>query len=283
MFDNIKQVDVITTNMGYTCSAFKHSTVHTIKIKDISNMGGFMDDKRYSGRSCGVCFRCGIGTNSSEFTKTVGFIKRIVGIVLFASLSWNAYAADGRFPGVVAQLDGLANAVGTPGNASAVVSPPEPGVAIGFETSARKGTGLDKKAANPELISLNVVDPVPVVHLGAVSLDVVDTGTSKQVQNPQTVAAAPSYVEAPVVPESRKYTNTLREVNELNTDAAPVVDQQVRNYKLMLPATDVAQKNVQPEELQGSTAGKEPVRLPFSVLLAILALISMIPVARRNG
>jgi hypothetical protein len=66
-------------------------------------------------------------------------------------------------------------------------------------------------------------------------------------------------------------------------DTAPVVDHQARNYQVMVPVTDVAEKTGQPEEAAVGVASEETIHLPYAILLAILALMSMITVARRNG
>jgi len=284
---------------------FERSTISTKKIKDISDMGGFMDEKKLGGIGCGVRFRCGSSTISSgRPLKTTGFARKIAWTALFATLSCStAYAADERFSEVHVQLDGLVNAVDTLGSSAIVASSPKLDAAVSFEAPVQDGTGLDVNASgeyarseNQELASLDIVDPAPIVPLDTVSLEVVDTGTSKQVQNPQAVVAVPADVEATVAPKSEVFSSVPGS-NELNAGAIPVDDQRARNYRLMLPATDVVQENViadsvvkepgknngQLEEVQESTTGEETTQLPFAVLLAMLALISMIPVARRNG
>jgi len=76
-----------------------------------------------------------------------------------------------------------------------------------------------------------------------------------------------------------------------------VDDHQARNYEVMLPVTDVAAKNEmtgavgtetgnksgQTEGVSGDAASGEIIQLPYAVLLAILALMSMIPISRRKG
>ncbi len=119
-------------------------------------------------------------------------------------------------------------------------------------------------------------------------IKLVDTGTSMQVQNPQPVAemvspAAEETVAETVALESGINVSIPGEADEPSPDAAPVIDHQARNYEVMAPVTGVVEKNGQPEEAAGGAASEEITHLPYAVLLAILALMSMITVARRNG
>jgi len=171
------------------------------------------------------------------------------------------------------------------------------------------GENSQGKVVSQELASLDVVDtgtlnPVqnpqtaPVVPMDTASLEVVDTGTLRQVENQQPAAEVVSTdAEDAVVLQSGMDTSAPGEAGELNTDAAHVDDRQARNYKVMLPVNAVAEKNEgtdavvaetgtgngQPEVASGGAASEEIIQLPYAVLLAILALMSMITVARRKG
>jgi len=104
--------------------------------------------------------------------------------------------------------------------------------------------------------------------------------------------------EIPAAFESEENVSASGEADELNTAAARMDDHQVKNYKVVLPMADLveknemagtvvaaaaARKNEPPEDASGGAASEEMIHLPYAVLLAILALISMVPVARRNG
>ncbi len=222
-----------------------------------------MDDKDCIGRDCGA-----------------RFIRSIGRVALFTMLSWNVYAAADRFPGAQMQLHGLVNAT---------------------------GEIRQSEIVNQELASLDVVDTgvskqvqnlqsAPIVPLGTPSLEVVDTGTSRQVQKLQPAAVVSADTEASAALESEVNVSTSGEADELNSAAARVDDHQVKIYRVMLPMTDVAEKNeiagVVAEtakkngplgDASGSAVSEEAIHLPYAVLLAILALISMATVSRRNG
>ena len=107
----------------------------------------------------------------------------------------------------------------------------------------------------------------------------------------------PADTESPAILEAEVNTSISGEADELNTAAARVDAHQARNYEVMLPAPDVAAKNEmtgavgtaagnksgQTEGVSGDAASGEIIQLPYAVLLAILALMSMIPISRRNG
>ena len=104
--------------------------------------------------------------------------------------------------------------------------------------------------------------------------------------------------ESPAALETGVNISISGEADELYPAAARVDDHQARNYKVMLPmTTDVTEKNVvtgtvvaetgnksgQTEGVSGDAASEEIIQLPYAVLLAVLALMSMIPISRRNG
>ena len=273
----------------------KRSVVCARKTRNISSVGGVMDDKAFTGADYGARFHEGRVVSSACLPmKTIEYLRKMGLTVLFAMLSWNAFAAAERFPAVQIQLDELADAV-TLADSPSAVSSPAPAAAVSFG-AADQGRMVNQE----QLASLDIVDTTqaPIVPRDAVALEVVDTGTSIQVQNPQPVAEIVSPgAEETVALESGISVSTPGEVDELNTDAAPVVDHQARNYEVMVPVTDVVEKNEiagavvaaagkisgQPEDASGGAAGEEIIHLPYAVLLAILALMSMITVARRNG
>jgi hypothetical protein len=216
--------------------------------------------------------------------KSIEYIKKMGLTVLFAMLSWNAFAAAERFPAVQIQLDELADVV-TLADTPSVVSSPAPAAEVKFEAADQVQMVKQEQLAALELVDTKEVSIVPQ---GAVSLEIVDTGTSIQVQNPQPVAEfvspdAEETVAETVALESGINVSTPGEVDELSTDTAPVVVHQARNYQVMVPVTDVAEKTGQPEEAAVGAASEETIHLPYAILLAILALMSMITVARRNG
>jgi hypothetical protein len=216
--------------------------------------------------------------------KSIEYIKKMGLTVLFAMLSWNAFAAAERFPAVQIQLDELADVV-TLADTPSVVSSPAPAAEVKFEAADQVQMVKQEQLAALELVDTKEVSIVPQ---GAVSLEIVDTGTSIQVQNPQPVAEfvspdAEETVAETVALESGINVSTPGEVDELSMDTAPVVDHQARNYQVMVPVTDVAEKTGQPEEAAVGAASEETIHLPYAILLAILALMSMITVARRNG
>jgi len=238
-------------------------------------MGGVMDANDYIAGDYGVRFQRGRAANSgSGLVRTIEILKKIIRIALFAMLPWNAYAEAERFPGAQVQLDGL------------VVPMDNPSAAVSFKAPAQEAIPDHQLAMNipGEVVSQK---PASIVPLDSASLQVVDTGTSKQVQKTQPAAVVPADTESPAAGEA----------GELNTAAARVDDHQARNYEVMLPVTDVAAKNEmtgavgtetgnksgQTEGVSGDAASGEIIQLPYAVLLAILALMSMIPISRRKG
>jgi hypothetical protein len=245
-----------------------------------------MDDKTFMSGDYGARFYGGrIVSSVCVPMKTIEYIRKMGLAVLFTMLSWNAFAAAERFPAVQIQLDEFAGAV-TLADSPSAGSSPALDAAVSFG-AADQGQMVKQE----QLAALELVDKteVSIVPQGAVSLEVVDTGTSIQVQNPQPVAeivspAAEETVVETIALESGINVSTPGEVDELSTDVAPVVDHQARNYEVMVPVTGVVEKNGQPEETSGGAAASEEIiHLPYAVLLAILALMSMITVARRNG
>ena len=252
-----------------------------------------MDANSYIAGDYGVRFQRGRAAScGSGLERTIEILKKIVRIALFAMLPWNVYAEAERFPGVQVQLDGLVNA------AAPVNRPPvdNPYSAVSFKAPAQEAIPGHQLAINipGEVVSQK---PASIVPLDLASLEVVDTGTAKQVQKPQPAAVVPAGAESPAALEAGGNTSISGEADELNTAAARVDDHQARNYKVMLPATGVAAKNEmtgavvaetgnksgQPEGVSGDAASEEIIQLPYAVLLAILALMSMIPISRRNG
>ena len=238
--------------------------------------------------------------------KIVEILKKIVRIALLAMLPWNVYAEAEQFPGAQEQLDGLLNAAALVDSPSAVVSSPELAAAVSFEAPAQKPIPDHQVAMNipglntgGEIPQSEVVsqEPASIVPLDSASLEVVDTGTSKQVQKPQPEAIVSAEAESPAGLEAGINISISGETDELNTAAAHVDDHQARNYNVMLPATDTTEKKEitgtvvaetgnksgQPEGVSGDAASEEIFQLPYAVLLAILALMSMIPISRRNG
>jgi hypothetical protein len=212
--------------------------------------------------------------------KYIEYIKKMGLTVLFAMLSWNAFAATERFPAVQIQLDELADAI-TPADSQSAVSSPAPAAAVSFGAADQGQMEKQEQLAALELVDTKQASILPK---DAVALEVVDTGTSIQVQNPQPVAEIVSPdAEETVALESGINVSTPGELDELSMDTAPVVDHQARNYQVMVPVTDVVEKTGQPEEAAVGAASEETIHLPYAILLAILALMSMITVARRNG
>jgi hypothetical protein len=292
-------------------------------MKIISNVGGFMDDKISVTEDYAVRFHSDRAVNCNcGHIKTMEYMRQIGLIAVFASLPWSAFAAAERFPGVQMQLEELSDAAPLADTSSAV-SALEPGVVDSFESAAVQEQVLNQSGVfvsesysleavadaensqdeivNKELASLEVDDTGilnPVQNPQMASLEVVDTGTLRQVQNQQPAAEVVSTdAEDTVVLQSGMDTSAPNEVGELNTDAARVEDHQAKNYKVLLPLNSVAEKtesmdavaaetgtgNGQPEDASGGAASEEIIHLPYAVLLAILALMSMIPVARRKG
>ena len=254
--------------------------------------------------------------------KTMKYMRQIGLVAVFTALPWSAFAAAERFPGAQMQLEELSD-VAPLADTSSAVSAPQPGIADSFQSAAVQEQVLNQsgvfvsesysleavadaensqdKIVNKELASLDVDDTGilnPVQNPQMASLEVVDTGTSRQVQNQQPAAEVVSTdAEDTVVLQSGMDTSAPNEVGELNTDAARVEDRQAKNYKVLLPLNAVAEKNEsmdavaaeigtgngQPEDASGGVASEEIIHLPYAVLLAILALMSMIPVARRKG
>ncbi len=65
-----------------------------------------------------------------------------------------------------------------------------------------------------------------------------------------------------------------------------VVDTGLLKQELNLrpaPAVPLGTASLKSEGASGSADSEEIIQLPYAVLLAILALISMVPVSRRNG
>ncbi len=170
------------------------------------------------------------------------------------------------------------------------------------------GGSAQSGIANQELASLDAVvdigasrriqdpQPVSIISRDSASLEVVDTGVARNVQNPQPAAVVSLDAEDPVAREIEE-TSALHEADELNAGAVSGDDQGARNYQLMLPVTDVAEnnevkidvvaatgtKNGQVEDISVSAVSNKLNELPYAFVLVILALMSMIPIARRNG
>ena len=245
-------------------------------------MGGVMDANDCFVGGYGVRLQGGRAANSdSGLVRTIEIFKKIVRIALFAMLPWNAYAEAERFPGVQIQLDGLANA------AAPIGAPVDnPTAAVSFKAPAQEAIPDRQLAMNIPGSNTAGEIPVSIVPLDSAALEVVDTGISKQVQKPQPAAVVSADAESPAALEAG-----------VNTAAARVDDHQARNYNVLLPATDVAAKNEmtgavgaetgnksgQTEGVSEDAASGEIIQLPYAVLLAILALMSMIPISRRNG
>jgi hypothetical protein len=245
-----------------------------------------MDDKAFTGGDYGArCYDGRTVISDCVPMKTIEYIRKVGLTVLFAMLSWNVFAAAERFPAVQMPLDEFADAA-TLADSPSAVSSPAPSAAVSFG-AADQGQMVKQE----QLAALELADTTqaPIVPKDAVALEVVDTGTSIQVQNPQPVAemvspAAEETVAETVALESGINVSASGEVDELSTDAALGVDHQARNYEVMVPVTGVVEKNGQPEEeASAGAASEEIIHLPYAVLLAILALMSMITVARRNG
>ncbi len=281
-----------------------------------------MDENGYISGDYGARFYSGKAANSGSWiVRTIEILKKIVRIALFAMLPWNVYAEAERFPGAQVQLDGLVNA------AAPVDNPPvdNPSAAVSFKAPAQEAipdhqlamnipdvntTGeipqsevVSQEPASPDVVDAGALkqiqnpQPASIVPLDSASLEVVDTGTSRQVQKPQPAAVIAVDAESPAALEAGVNISISGEADELNTAAARVDDHQARNYKVMLPATGVVEKNEttgavvaetgkksgQTEGASGGAANEEIIKLPYAVLLAILALMSMIPISRRNG
>ena len=279
-----------------------------------------MDDKISVTKDYAVRFHSDRAVNCNcGRIKTMEYMRQIGLIAVFASLPWSAFAAAERFPGVQMQLEELSDAAPLADTSSAV-SALEPGVVDSFESAAVSEQVLNQsgvfvsesysleavadaensqdKIVNKELAALDVADTGnlnPVQNPQTASLEVVDTGTLRQVQNQQPAAEVVSTdTEDAAVLQSGMDMSAPSEVVELNNT---VDDSQARNYQVMLPVNAVAEINEsmdavaaeagtvngQPEDASGGAASEEIIHLPYAVLLAILALMSMIPVARRKG
>ena len=278
-------------------------------------MGEVMDDMNNCSRGCDVQIYGGRAAHSGgRLVKTKKIAKRVVLTALLMVSPWYAYAEAERFAGVQEQLSGLVNAdAGFAAPAQEAIPLDQAEVVVsknaGQDVSAG-GESAQSGIANQELASLDPVagirrpghiqnsQTVSIVSRDAASLEVVDTGAARNIQNPQPAAVMSPDVEIPVAGEVEGSISTSYETEGLNTDAASGGDKGARNYQRMLPVTGVAeknevtravvataeQKNARAEEVSGSTAAsKETIDLPFAVLLAILALMSMIPISRRNG
>ena len=259
-----------------------------------------MDELNTIASSCGVRFQYDRVVNSvAGLIKTVWSVRKIAPLVVLVPL--NVYAAAERFPGVQVQLADAAGFVESPTVATsapaldAVVSfespvsylaPAQAEAIAGVEGSnpgaEATGGNLQGKIVNQELASLDVVDtgvlnpvqnpqPATIVSRKTASLEVVDTGTTRQVQNPQPVEAVAPEIESPAVLESAAVNATQGEVD----------GEAAANYEVMLPLTGAVEKTGR-AETTGNAGAQEVVHLPYAVLLAILALMSMIPVARRK-
>jgi len=270
-----------------------------------------MDDTNAIGRRNSACTRCCVAAYSdSRPGKNTSRMGKFFCAALFISLSWNAFAATGQLlPEAQVQLD----EIDTPASFEAPVGELIAGHAensdsgVVSESVITVSEKVQSEFVDQELASLDVVDtgvlrqiqnpqPSSILPREATSLDVIDTGTSKQVQNPQSAATVlPNTEESSAVIESEN-VSTKVETEELGTGVASMDDHQARNYKVMLPVTDLANKNEvtstvseivknngRSEVASGGVASEEAVGLPYAVLLAILALMSMIPVARRKG
>jgi len=282
-----------------------------------------MDDKNSIGGEFGIRFRGGRTVNSDcGFGKTINLISKMSLTVLIAMLSGLAIAEAERFPGVQVQLEQIAGDTAATQNSS-VVNTPKLDAAESFETSGEEpvpdqteiiipdASSLDVKAddenprsevVNQELASLDVVDTgvlkqiqnpqqVSVIPLSSASLEVVDTGISRQVQKPQPVAVEP--LDAA---EGNESTPGVA-ADELNTAAAREGSHQAESYKVISPVADAKEKdqiagtvvtetgnkNVPIEDASGGVVGDETVQPPYAILLVLLALMSMITVSRRNG
>ncbi len=247
-----------------------------------------MGKNGYIGGGYGVRSHSGRAANSDgRLIRAIEIFKKIVRITLFAMLPWNVYAEAEQFPGAQEQLDRLLNA-------AALVD--SPFAAVSFEAPVQEPIPDHQVAMN--ILDSNTGGKIPqsevvsrestsVVPLDSASLEVVDTGTSKQVQKPQPAAVVSVDAESPAALEAG-----------VNTRISAEADDQARNYNFMLPATDVAEKTEmtgavvttvtgnksgQPEGVSRDAASEEIIQLPYAVLLAILALMSMIPISRRNG
>ncbi len=277
-------------------------------------MGRVMDDMNNCSRDCDVPIHCGRAARyDGGRVKTIKFVKRVVLAAVLIMSPWYAYAEAERFAGVQEQLSGLVSAD------AGFEAPAQEAIHLDqTEVIVPKGASLDVSAGGGSVqggnvgqalasldaavdigASRHVQNPQPgsIVSRDAASLEVVDTGVARHVQNPQPAAAMYPDAEVPVAREIEETISTLHETDELNADAASGGDQSARNYELMLPITDVAEKsemtravvaatekaNGQAEDVSGSAASSEAIDLPFAVLLAILALMSMIPISRRNG
>lgn len=266
-----------------------------------------MSEMNTIARSCGVCFQCGRVVKSiAGFMKTVRSIRKIAPLVVLMPL--NVYAAAERFPDVQVQMAELADVAALAESPTVAISAPILDATVGFENavpdstpgqlevtaSAEGGSPNAEEAGgsprdeivNQELASLDVVDtgvlkqapslqPAPVVSRVTASLEVVDTGTTRQVQNPHPVEAVILATESPAEPESAAVT----------TAPGGTADDPAKNYNAGRVETAVAttgNASAQFEVVSDSVVSKEVIRLPYAVLLAILALMSMIPVARRK-
>ena len=267
-----------------------------------------MDENGYMGGGYGVRFHSGRATNSgSGLTRAIKISKKIALIALFVTLPCSAYAEVERFPGAQVQLDGLINAAALVDSPSVAVSSPELEAVVSFKAPPAQEPIPDHQVAM-NILDINAGGEVPqskvvsqesasIVPLNSASLEVVDTGTSKQVQKPQPEAIVSAEAESPATLETGVNISISGETDELNTAAAHVDDHQARNYNVMLPAIDTTEKKEitnavvaetgnksgQPEGVSGDAASEEIFQLPYAVLLAILALMSMIPISRRNG
>ncbi|MFQ5642833.1 MAG: hypothetical protein ACE5FQ_03950, partial [Thiogranum sp.] len=234
------------------------------------------------------------------------YIRKISRVMLCLMLPWNAYAAADRFPGVADELAGMSVLADGQESRAGDALPQKAEIAVAGDVGSGVPALQGKEQASLDVVDTGVLkkirssQPAPVKPWDTAALEIVDTGVSRQVQNPQPVETASPGVEteAAVVPETAGLkAGVPDEAGELNTDSALAGDRQASNYKVMRPI-DVAGKNEAAEAVVaeagkdnrqseyavgGDVASEESIHLPYAILLAILALMSMIPVARRNG
>jgi len=249
--------------------------------------------------------------------KKLEYMVKISLAVVFAMLSWSALAATGLADAgaltdsaatvSLPELDGAVSfdvtAVQEPVVNQVGTIVPEnniPGTEAGVESS--QGKIIDQELASLDVVDTGVLRPVQnpqhtqVVPMDSTSLEVVDTGVLRQVENPQPAEKAVfTAAENTAVLQSSENVSAPGEADGLNAKA--VGDHQAKNYKIMLPMASAVEKNTgmdavvagtgaetgQPESASASATSEEMFHLPYAVLLAILALMSMIPVARRKG
>ena len=285
-----------------------------------------MGNERMTGGGCSSLAQSGRVAGSPGLpSQAVENMKKVVFGALFASLSLQAYGAADPFSEVQPALDGLASAAVVAESLTDSGSSPEIEAAALFEPAGqvvpvaadesaaqplaeepvtKLDTGNSDAPASEKLAALDVADtalPEPVqgarstvaVVPEPATLEVVDTGAARQVENPQAVAVVPSESGAPLMLEAEPAAGTAGKTGETGL----VVDEQpAGDSRVLLPEPVVAEK----KEIAAAgviTAGLEPTKevvsglparekveeLPYAVLLTILALMGMIPISRRNG